>query len=101
MLQLMYLTLGFNPFTTVNFLIALAVIIGAVILISGVVFVQEAERKIPVQYAKSCRKKNVWRTKHSHSNETCNGWCYANNICFIIYDISCNVNTNILTIINW
>ena len=58
--------LGFNPFTTVNFLIALAVIIGAVILISGVVFVQEAERKIPVQYAKKVVGRKMYGGQNTH-----------------------------------
>ena len=44
--------LAFNPFSTTNFLITLAILFGAILLIAGVVFVQEAERRVPVQYAK-------------------------------------------------
>ena len=39
-------------FSTTGLLIALGIIIGAIILIAGVVFVQQAERKVPVQYSK-------------------------------------------------
>ena len=39
-------------FSTTGLLISLGLIIGAIILVAGVVFVQEAERRVPVQYAK-------------------------------------------------
>ena len=39
-------------FSTVGFLTALAIIIGAIILIAAVVYMQLAERRIPVQYSK-------------------------------------------------
>ena len=39
-------------FSTTGLLIALGIIIGAIILVAGVVFVQQAERKVPVQYSK-------------------------------------------------
>ena len=39
-------------FSTTGLLTALGIIIGAIILIAGVVFVQQAERKVPVQYSK-------------------------------------------------
>ena len=41
-----------NGFSTTGLLISLGIIIGAIILVAGVVFVQEAERRVPVQYAK-------------------------------------------------
>ena len=41
-----------GTFNTTGLLIALGIIIGALILVAGVVFVQQAERRIPVQYAK-------------------------------------------------
>ena len=47
--SLMITTAGFS---TTGFLLALGIIIGAVILVAGVVFVQLAERRIPVQYSK-------------------------------------------------
>ena len=39
-------------FSTTGLLTALAVIVGAIILVAGVVFVQQAERRVPVQYSK-------------------------------------------------
>ena len=41
-----------GAFSTVGLLIALAIIVGAIILVAGVVFVQQAERRVPVQYSK-------------------------------------------------
>jgi len=41
-----------NGFSTIGFLTALGIIIGAIILVSAVVYVQQAERRIPVQYSK-------------------------------------------------
>ena len=39
-------------FSTTGLLTALGIIIGAIILVAGVVFVQQAERRVPVQYSK-------------------------------------------------
>ena len=39
-------------FSTVGLITALGIIIGALILVAGVVFVQQAERRVPVQYSK-------------------------------------------------
>ncbi len=41
-----------SSFNTVGFLTALGIILGAIILIAAVVYVQQAERRIPVQYSK-------------------------------------------------
>ena len=41
-----------NGFSTTGFLTALAIIIGAIILVAAVVYMQVAERRIPVQYSK-------------------------------------------------
>ena len=46
------LILGTGIFSTTGLLIALAIIIGAILLVAGVVFVQQAERRVPVQYSK-------------------------------------------------
>lgn len=46
------LIFGAGAFSTTGLLIALAIIIGAIILVAGVVFVQQAERRVPVQYSK-------------------------------------------------
>ncbi len=73
------LIMGTGTFSTTGLLMALGVIIGAIILVAGVIFVQQAERRIPVQYAKkSSRKKNGRSTKYTYSIEISNGRCYAN-----------------------
>ena len=41
-----------DGFSTVGFLTALAIIVGAIVLIAAVVYMQIAERRIPVQYSK-------------------------------------------------
>ncbi len=46
------LIFGTGTFSTVGLIKALALIIGILILVAGVVFIQLAERRIPVQYAK-------------------------------------------------
>ncbi len=58
--------IAFRPFNTVNLLIALAVVLGAILLIAGVVFVQEAERKIPVQYAKKVVGRKMYGGQNTH-----------------------------------
>lgn len=84
-----------GTFSTVGLIKALALVVGVLVLITGVVFIQLAERRVPVQYAKkSCRKKNGRSTKYSYTTKTCNGRSYANNLCFIICNIPSNVNTN-------
>lgn len=39
-------------FSTTGLITALGIIIGALLLVAGVVFVQDAERRVPVQYSK-------------------------------------------------
>lgn len=46
------LIVGTGSFSTTGLLIALGIIIGAILLVAGVVFVQQAERRVPVQYSK-------------------------------------------------
>ena len=41
-----------NGFSTAGFLTTLAILIGAIILVAAVVYMQQAERRIPVQYSK-------------------------------------------------
>ncbi len=41
-----------SGFSTTGLLMAIGIIIGAIILVAGVVFVQQAERRVPVQYSK-------------------------------------------------
>ncbi len=58
--------LAFNPFSTTNFLITLAILFGAILLIAGVVFVQEAERRVPVQYAKKVVGRKMYGGQNTH-----------------------------------
>ena len=60
------ISLAFRPFSTANFLIGLAIVLGAILLIAGVVFVQEAERKIPVQYAKKVVGRKMYGGQSTH-----------------------------------
>ena len=46
------LIMGTGAFSTTGLLISLAIIVGAIILVTAVVFVQQAERRVPVQYSK-------------------------------------------------
>ena len=41
-----------SGFSTIGLITTIGIIIGAIILVSGVVFVQQAERRVPVQYSK-------------------------------------------------
>ena len=41
-----------SGFSTIGLITAIGIIIGAITLVSGVVFVQQAERRVPVQYSK-------------------------------------------------
>ena len=53
-------------FSTTGFLIALAIIIGAFVLVAAVVFVQQAERRIPVQYAKKVVGRKMYGGQNTH-----------------------------------
>lgn len=46
------MTITESGFNTTGFLLSLGIVIGAILLVGGVVFVQLAERRIPVQYSK-------------------------------------------------
>ncbi len=63
MYNLMFTSTGFS---TTGLLISLGIIIGAIILVSGVVFVQEAERRIPVQYAKKVVGRKMYGGQNTH-----------------------------------
>ena len=41
-----------NGFSTAGLITSIGILIGAIILVAGVVFVQQAERRVPVQYSK-------------------------------------------------
>ena len=53
-------------FSTTGLLLSLGLIIGAVILVAAVVFVQEAERRIPVQYAKKVVGRKMYGGQNTH-----------------------------------
>ena len=53
-------------FSTTGLLISLGMIIGAIILVAGVVFVQEAERRVPVQYAKKVVGRKMYGGQNTH-----------------------------------
>ena len=53
-------------FDTTGLLTALGIIIGAIILVAGVVFVQQAERRIPVQYAKKVVGRKMYGGQNTH-----------------------------------
>ena len=41
-----------SGFSTIGLITAIGIVVGAIILVSGIVFVQQAERRVPVQYSK-------------------------------------------------
>ena len=53
-------------FSTVGFLTALGIIIGAIILIAAVVYMQLAERRIPVQYSKRVVGRKMVGAQNTH-----------------------------------
>ena len=55
-----------SGFSTIGLITALGIIIGAIILVAGVVFVQEAERRIPVQYSKKVQGRKMVGAQSTH-----------------------------------
>ena len=55
-----------NGFSTTGLLLAIGILIGAIILIAGVVFVQQAERRIPVQYSKKVVGRKMMGAQNTH-----------------------------------
>lgn len=53
-------------FSTSGLILALGVIIGAILLVAAVVFVQEAERRVPVQYAKKVVGRKMYGGQNTH-----------------------------------
>ena len=60
------LIFGTGVFNTKGLLITLGIIIGAIFLVAGVVFVQEAERRIPVQYPKKVVGRKMVGAQNTH-----------------------------------
>ncbi len=57
---------GNGAFSTTGLLLAIGVVIGAIVLIAGVVFVQQAERRIPVQYSKRVVGRKMVGAQNTH-----------------------------------
>ncbi len=53
-------------FSTTGLLTAIGVIVGALILVAGVVFVQQAERRVPVQYSKKVVGRKMVGAQSTH-----------------------------------
>ena len=53
-------------FSTAGLITAIAIVIGALILVAGVVFVQQAERRVPVQYAKKVVGRKMYGGQNTH-----------------------------------
>ncbi len=53
-------------FSTTGLLTALGILIGALILVAGVVFVQQAERRVPVQYSKKVVGRKMVGAQSTH-----------------------------------
>ena len=60
------LILGTGVFSTTGLLTALGIIIGAIVLIAAVVFVQQAERRVPVQYSKRVVGRKMVGAQNTH-----------------------------------
>ena len=60
------LIFGTRSFSTAGLLTSLCIIVGAIVLIAGVVFVQQAERRIPVQYAKKVVGRKMVGAQNTH-----------------------------------
>ena len=63
----LYNTIVVNgAFSTIGFLTALAIIIGAIVLVAAVVYMQLAERRIPVQYSKKVVGRKMVGAQSTH-----------------------------------
>ena len=55
-----------SGFQTTGLLMALGLIIGSIILVAGVVFIQQAERRVPVQYSKKVVGRKMVGAQSTH-----------------------------------
>jgi preprotein translocase subunit SecY len=53
-------------FSTVGLITGLGIILGAILLVAGVVFVQQAERRVPVQYSKKVQGRKMVGAQSTH-----------------------------------
>jgi len=61
--NLIFTTSGFS---TIGLITSLGIIIGAILLVAGVVFVQQAERRVPVQYSKKVVGRKMVGAQSTH-----------------------------------
>ena len=61
--NLIFTTSGFS---TIGLITSLGIIIGAILLVAGVVFVQQAERRVPVQYSKKVVGRKMVGAQNTH-----------------------------------
>ena len=61
--NLIFTTSGFN---TIGLITSLGIIISAILLVAGVVFVQQAERRVPVQYSKKVVGRKMVGAQSTH-----------------------------------
>ena len=55
-----------GKFSTTNLILALAIVVAIVVLVAGVVFVQQAERRVPVQYSKRVVGRKMMGAQNTH-----------------------------------
>ena len=55
-----------NGFSTTGLLMSLGMLIGAIILVAGVVFIQQSERRVPVQYSKKVVGRKMVGAQNTH-----------------------------------
>ncbi len=60
------LIMGSGTFSTTGLLMSLGIIVGSIVLIAAVVFVQQAERKVPVQYSKRVVGRKMVGAQNTH-----------------------------------
>ena len=65
-MDLYYRIIVGGTFSTTGLLTSLAIIVGAIVLVAGVVFVQQAERRVPVQYAKKVVGRKMYGGQSTH-----------------------------------
>ena len=55
-----------SKISTAGILTSLLILVGAIVLVAGVVFVQQAERRVPVQYAKKVVGRKMYGGQNTH-----------------------------------
>ncbi len=55
-----------SGFSTSGFLMALGILVGAIVLVAAVVFIQSAERRVPVQYSKKVVGRKMVGAQNTH-----------------------------------